>query len=166
MTSTTGRPNRVALAIAYAAGTALAGYGVWLMLTTRTSRKLFDVFLWLAGALVVHDGIIAPLAVVVGLVVARFVPAMVRAPVQAGLFASGAVTVAAASLVLGLGRKPDNPSLLPLPYGRNLLLVLALIWATVAVLAGVKRIFRRTDEFADREESVPPTRRERTSEEA
>lgn len=147
MTAGTSQQNRVALTIAYAAGTALAGYGGWLMLTTRTSRKLLDVFWWLAGALVVHDGVLAPLAVVVGLLVARAVPAGVRAPVQAGLFASAAVTIAAASLVLGLGRKPDNPSLLPLPYGRNLLLLLALIWVTVAALAVIGRFRRRrTDE--------------------
>jgi hypothetical protein len=40
---------------------------------------------------------------------------------------AGLVTLATLPTVLALGRRADNPSILPLEYGRNLLIVLALV---------------------------------------
>jgi hypothetical protein len=48
---------------------------------------------------------------------------------------TGLLTAVALPVVLGFGRRPDNPSQLPLDYGRNLVLVLVLVWVAVAVLA-------------------------------
>lgn len=129
--------------LAYVVGVLLTAYGCWLLVSTRPLPDLLSVFWWLAGGLVAHDGVLAPLTVLAGLGISRVVPARVRAPIQAGLFATAAVSLAALALVLGFGRRPDNPSLLPLPYGRNLLLLLTVIWAAVALLCLVPLLFRR-----------------------
>ncbi|MFJ7269951.1 hypothetical protein ACIQV3_25510 [Streptomyces sp. NPDC099050] len=88
-----------------------------------------DVLVWMGGALVLHDGIIAPLVLAAGLAVAA-VPA--RGLVRGALLTAGVLVLVTLPLLLRPGA-PPNPSALPLPYGRNLLLVLA----AVAVAAGV-----------------------------
>ena len=94
------------------------------------------VLLFLLGVLVAHDAILLPLAIAVGALAGRF-----GAVVQAALLASLAVTVVAFPLVLARGRIPDNPSVLPLHYGRGLVEVYAFIWAIAAVV-GVRRFLR------------------------
>lgn len=99
---------------------------------------------FLAGVLAAHDGLLLPGILAVGFLVGRFVPLGVRASVRAGLIACLAVTVVAFPLVLGRGRAADNPSLLPLPYGRGLLIVYGAVWATVAAAAMGRAWRRRT----------------------
>ncbi|MER5759374.1 hypothetical protein [Streptomyces sp. NPDC002082] len=94
-----------------------------------------DVLVWMGGALVLHDGIIAPLVLVAGLAVAA-VPA--RGLVRGALLTAGVLVLVTLPLLLRPGT-PPNPSALPLPYGRNLLLVLA----AVAVAAGVMAVAGR-----------------------
>lgn len=131
------------LVVAFAVGALCVAYGGWLLLTSRRLADVPAVLWWLAGVLVAHDGIVAPLTIVAGLAVGRYVPGRVRPPVQAGLFVSAALVVASSSLVLGLGSDPLNPSALPLPYGRNLALLLALVWAAVLVAIVVRTVRSR-----------------------
>lgn len=84
------------------------------------------------GANLGHDFVLVPLVLLIGWLVVRTVPSSVRAPIQAGLIASGIVAFYAYPSVRGFGRRPGNPSILPQNYGRGLLLVLAFIWLIVA----------------------------------
>lgn len=138
------------LVAAFCVGSLCVAYGGWLLLTSRRLTDVPAVLWWLAGVLVAHDGIVAPLTIVGGLLVVRFVPAGLRSPVQAGLFLSAVLVVTSAALVLGLGRDPLNPSALPLPYGRNLALLLGLVWVAVlgAIVVRIVRTRRRPDEDA------------------
>ncbi|MEO7555300.1 MAG: hypothetical protein ABIV94_01680 [Acidimicrobiales bacterium] len=92
----------------------------------------------LVKANVVHDFVLLPFVFGVGYVVARVVPARVRAPVQAGLICSGAVTLFAYPFVRGYGRNESNPTILPQNYGRGLLIVLAVVWIVVAGLVALR----------------------------
>ncbi|MFE4260705.1 hypothetical protein [Streptomyces sp. NPDC056883] len=94
-----------------------------------------DVLVWMGGALVLHDGIIAPLVLAAGLAVAA-VPA--RGLVRGALLTAGVLVLVTLPLLLRPGA-PPNSSALPLPYGRNLLLVLA----AVAVSAGAAAVAGR-----------------------
>ncbi len=94
-----------------------------------------DVLVWMGGALVLHDAIIAPLVLVAGLAVAA-VPA--RGLVRGALLTAGALVLVTLPLLLRPGT-PPNPSALPLPYGRNLLLVLAAVAVAAGVAAAVGR---------------------------
>jgi len=91
---------------------------------------------FLIGVLVAHDAVLLPAAIAVGALLGRVIPPRLRPFAQAALLATLAVTIVAFPLVLGRGRIPDNPSALPLHYGRGLLEAYALIWTTAALTAG------------------------------
>jgi len=83
----------------------------------------------------VHDFVLVPAVLLVGAAVARVVPTEVRAPIQAGLIATGVIVLFAFPFVRGYGVKRDNPTVLPQNYGRGLLIVLGVVWAVTAALA-------------------------------
>lgn len=85
-----------------------------------------------AGALL-HDLVVAPVVVVVGVVVARTVPRRGRPVVQGALVVSAIVALFSYPLVRAYGLEVNNPTSLPHNYARNLLLVLGLVWAGAAV---------------------------------
>ncbi|MFC9977969.1 hypothetical protein ACFVH6_44390 [Spirillospora sp. NPDC127200] len=102
---------------AYAAGGALIAYGGYGL---ASHVDLLDWAVWVGGAVLVHDLVFAPAVLLAG-------AAVTHRRTRAALVVAGAVTLVALPMVLGLGRRPDNASILPLPYGRNLLIVLAVI---------------------------------------
>ncbi|MET7718055.1 hypothetical protein [Streptomyces sp. NPDC005407] len=119
-----------------ALGLALMAVGATLLLT---GGQLKDVALWLAGAIVLHDGIIAPLVLGVGLLLAA-VPA--RGTVRGALVVAGCLTMIALPPLLRPGA-PTNPSALPLDYLRNWLLVLAAVAVVTGVVLAVRWLLRK-----------------------
>ena len=117
------------LAMLYAAAGAVAELG----------GKVTGVVIFLVAVLVAHDGVWLPLVLLAGSLVNRFVPARYRPPVRVAAIVAAAVTVAALPLALGLGRTADNPSALPLDYGRNLVLVLLGVAATTGLVLLLRR---------------------------
>lgn len=94
------------------------------------------VVIFLVVVLVAHDAVWMPLVLLTG----RFV----RSPAARVAWAvAAALTVAALPLALGVGRTADNPSALPLDYGRNLVLVLAAV-------AGIALIGRKISTIRER----------------
>jgi len=98
---------------------------------------------FLATVLVLHDGVLLPAIIAVGVLVHFLVPPPYRATVQSALLATAAVTVVALPLVLGYGRIADNPSALPRDYAYGLLTVLAVVWLAAAVALLVRAARRR-----------------------
>jgi len=122
---------------------ALIGAGV-LGMTYAVIGALTDpdvkggALLFLIGVLIAHDAILLPLVIGVGALIGRFVPLRRHALIRAALLITLAVTIVAVPLVLGRGRAADNPSLLPLNYGRGLLEIYGLIWVSTALAAAVR----------------------------
>jgi hypothetical protein len=130
-------------------GVVVIGYAV-LGSFLELGGKLGGVLLFLVAVLVLHDGVWLPLVLVAGALFERFVPARHRGPIRVGLIAAAALTVAALPLALGFGRTADNPSALPLNYGRNLALVLlAVTVATGLAVARARRRNRKDSESSD-----------------
>lgn len=98
-----------------------------------------DVLVWLGGALVLHDAVIAPLVLGVGLLVAAL-PA--RGLLRGALLTGGAVLLITLPLLVRPGN-PPNTSALPLPYGQNLLLVLGAVAVVAGLLAVVSAVRSR-----------------------
>ncbi|MGW5061078.1 hypothetical protein ACWEQ2_27805 [Streptomyces sp. NPDC004096] len=121
--------------LACAAGLVLSGVGVHLLLDVR---DLAGVLVWLGGAVVLHDALIAPLVLLMGWVLVR---GGVRGPVRGALLVAGALTAVALPVLLRPG-KSANSSVLPLDYLRNWLLALVGVVA-VAVLVTAARVVRR-----------------------
>lgn len=120
-------------------GLSLMGVGVSPLLDVR---DLTGVLVWLGGAVVVHDALIAPLVLFIGWVLVR---GGVRGPVRGALLAAGAVTAVALPVLLRPG-KPANSSVLPLDYPRNWLLTLVAVGTVTALLLaarGTRRSRRR-----------------------
>ncbi|MEV7375285.1 hypothetical protein AB0O51_30895 [Streptomyces sp. NPDC090301] len=115
-------------------GIALIGIGAW---RVATQADPVGVVVWLAGAVVLHDGLIAPLVLAVGLLL---VGRAERGVLRGALIVAGSLTLVTLPLLVRPG-EPPNPSALPLPYGRNLVIVLAAV-ATVAAAVILVRQWR------------------------
>ena len=100
-------------------GVALILLGAWLLAFDTAPGTAPWVAVWLAGAVVVHDLLLAPLVQLAGRLLGR--------PPGLGLWrgaflVAGTLTLVALPPLLRPGQ--DNPSLLPLDYGRNWSLLL------------------------------------------
>ncbi|MGW4943063.1 hypothetical protein ACWEOZ_15940 [Actinoplanes sp. NPDC004185] len=119
-------------------GAIVMGYAV-LGAATDPDLKPGGVLLFLAAVLVAHDAVLLPATIAGGAIIGRFAPRRFLPGIRAAAIISIAVGVVALPLVLGYGRSADNPSVLPLAYGRGLLMVIAVTWAAALVSAGVVR---------------------------
>ncbi|MFF0721774.1 hypothetical protein [Micromonospora sp. NPDC003816] len=119
---------------------------------TDPDLALGGVLFFLAAVLVGHDVVWMAAVLAVGAASTR-VPLRHRMTVRMAAVSAAAITVVALPLVLGFGRVADNTSVLPLPYGRNLLAVLLVIAGTT-LLVCLSRGRRRM--AADRKESERP----------
>ncbi|MET9958285.1 hypothetical protein ABZ128_04235 [Streptomyces sp. NPDC006326] len=113
-------------------GLVLIGLGAWLVAAEPDPP---GVLVWLAGALVLHDGILAPLVLAVGLLL---VGRRQRGLLRGALLAAGSVVLVTLPLLVRPGA-PPNPSALPLPYGRNLAIVLGVVAGVTGALYLVRR---------------------------
>lgn len=92
------------------------------------------IAVFLAAVLVGHDALWMPLVLAAGALLARTSPVT-----RIAALVAASIGVVALPLVLGLGRPADNPSVLPLRYGRHL----ALILLVIALVAAVRAVIRR-----------------------
>jgi MFS family permease len=113
-------------------GVALMGVGGSLLMDVR---DLTGVLVWLGGAVVLHDAVIAPLVLLAGLVLVR---GRARGPVRGALVVAGALTVVALPVLLRPGRTA-NSSVLPLDYPRNWLVTVVVVASVTAVWLAVRK---------------------------
>lgn len=132
-----GTVLRIALALAGLAG---IGWGVAGFTAHTNETRPANSLGWLAGGVILHDGLLVPAVTLIGLVLARVVPPPYRAVAQGALIVSGSVALASLPLWRGYGGAPGNPSVDPLPYGRNLLIVLAAVWAGAGLIMMVRAV--------------------------
>ncbi|WP_456845803.1 hypothetical protein [Cellulomonas sp. P5_C6] len=116
---------RVALVTA---GILLALYGAW-RLVTQTPSALPGLALWMVGIVVIQDGLLSPLIVAVGWLLARTVPPRGRRYVQSALIIGGLITIIAIPLIARRGTQPPAKALLLQNYGANLAILLGLVAA-------------------------------------
>ncbi|WP_171055376.1 MULTISPECIES: hypothetical protein [unclassified Nonomuraea] len=120
--------------VGYAAGGALIVLG---LAGLALEGVLIGWALWFGGVLVVHDALLAPGVAAAGTVIGRRSRSL-----RTALILAGTLVLATLPTVLALGRRADNPSILPLSYGVNLLIVLAAI-ALLAVGDHLLSAFRK-----------------------
>lgn len=118
-----------------AIGIGFVGIGVRGILAHSHDTHPRSWITWVIAAALAHDLILAPAIGVVGVLVGWLVPRRARVAVQIGLLISGCVLVVGLTAVLTPGGRHyfDNSSLLPLAYGRNLVIVLAIVWTAIAI---------------------------------
>jgi len=128
--STGVRVARVGLIVLGALLTAVGGAA---FVAGVPARQWLGVLAWLAGAVVLHDAVFAPLVLVGTRLLRRAgarVPWAAVAVVQVALVVGGALTLLAVPAIRAQQLGARNPSLLVFPYGLHL----ALAWAAIGVV--------------------------------
>ena len=128
---------RVVLGVA---GIALALVGVRDLLGFDWSR-LLPALEWLLVGNVLHDAVLAPAVVLLGVVFTRAAPVWARQPVTTGFVVLGTMTLVAIPVLGNFGDEASNPSLMPRNYWAGWLILVALV--VVVVAAGCWRNWRR-----------------------
>ena len=135
------RPDPLRLLLG-ALGVGGIAWGAWLLLDEQDLDALLRVALWLAGGVVLHDAVLAPLVVVLGAGATR-VPRAVRGVGARVLVVLGSVTLLAIPVLLSRGESYDaaNRTILDRPYGQGWLLVavLVVLGAVLAEVVGRRR---------------------------
>lgn len=134
--------ERVARGTLGVLGLLAGGYG-GLLLLRLSGADLLDVVLWMAGGLVVHDAVVAPLTVLAVLALRGVVPVGWRSPVMVGAVVLLTVTATAVPVLGRFGARPDNPTLLDRDYVAGWLLVAAVVLGVVLVAGAVSAARRR-----------------------
>jgi hypothetical protein len=120
-----------------ALGVGVAAYGAWLLLQEDLS-DLVDTAVWLAGGVVLHDFVLVPLTLLLGVALVRLLPADLRAPVAGGLVVLGTVTLMAVPVLGGWGANADNPTILDRNYPAGWLLVAGVTILVVALTVVIR----------------------------
>ena len=127
--------------ILYAVGAVLLVYGLQgiLGLADSGADPIHWAMLVVAGA-VVHDLLLVPVVFTVAWPLSHLRPALLRKYLGTGLALSGVLVVIAWPGLGNFGNRPDNPSVLPLDYGRGLGVALAVVWSGLLVLFVVQAV--------------------------
>ncbi|MFD7278436.1 hypothetical protein ACFV80_15645 [Streptomyces sp. NPDC059862] len=136
MTSTT--VVRLLLAVP---GLTAVGFGIQ-QFVVRTHPDVSDareLALWLGGAVVLHDGLLVPTVLLLGLLISR--ARRLRPILRGALLTGGCLTLIALPLLLRPGR-PANPTVLPRDYWVSWSMALALTLAVAVPVAWVLRCRR------------------------
>jgi hypothetical protein len=119
-------------------GVLVALFGVHQLLGLGLAN-LVGTVVWLAGGVIVHDGVLAFATVAVVWAGGLLVPRRHRAAVAAGFLVLGTVTVSAVPVLGRFGARPDNPTLLDRDYVAGWLVFAGLVCAATAVAMLVRR---------------------------
>ena len=97
---------------------------------------------WVVGLALVHDLVVAPAVILIGVVLARLVPPPWRSIAGAALIIAGPVVLFAWPYVAGWGRSDANASIQPRDYPFGLAVLLAVIGAAAVLLALIEVVRR------------------------
>ncbi|OLP72652.1 hypothetical protein BJM39_11265, partial [Salmonella enterica subsp. enterica serovar Javiana] len=106
------RGTRTAIAVL---GVVVGAYGAVRLLGLGWSNLVATVP-WLAGVVIVHDGVLAPAVLLAGVGAARLLPSWARRAALLVVVVLGSVTLVAVPILGRFGAKTDNPTLLDRPY--------------------------------------------------
>ena len=125
-------------AVALVAGWLVIGFGVRAALDDAGDAHPFALLVHVVLFDLGHDLLVAPIALAVGFVIGKVVPDVARGPVRTATAATALFVLFSYPLIRRWGRRPTNSSTLPLDYGRNLTIIVAIVWV-VAALVIVRR---------------------------
>ncbi|WP_375399235.1 hypothetical protein [uncultured Amnibacterium sp.] len=111
-------------------------WSAYVLTQTVPPQGALNVAIWLAAAIVLHDGVLSPLAFGANFLlrlVGRRVPAAVLAVVQVAVVVGVVLTLMVLPEIKAKALGPRNPSVVPLDYTLNLVVM----WVVLAILAGI-----------------------------
>lgn len=122
-------------------GVAMAAFG-GLRFLQLDLPDIVNAVLWLAGGVLLHDAVIAPVTIGLTVLATRVVPASARVRITVALVVLATVTATAVPVLGRWGARPDNPTLLDRNYVAGSLVFAALV-LFVTVLSPVPRLLGR-----------------------
>jgi hypothetical protein len=128
----------LARALLLVSGLALGLVGA-LELLAEGWRDVVAAGVWLAGGVVLHDFVLSPLVVLLGVAVVALLPWWAKAPAAAAGVVLGTVTLMAVPVLGGFGARADNPTLLDRPYVAGWLVFAGLVLSYACGWALVRR---------------------------
>lgn len=141
-------PSGPAWWIGLIVGGGVLTFGVIGLMTNSAQTSPANMVKWVVGGLIAHDAIVAPAVVIASFLLARLLPAAIRGGIQATLAVCAVLVLMSYPVLNAAGRDPNNPSLLPLDYPRNLAIVLAIILVGGVTLTLLRAALRRRDAAA------------------
>ncbi len=126
------RISRAGLAVA---GCAVMAYGAWGLFLSHQVGHRTAVVVWLTAGLLGHDAVLAPAVFMLCWAGAHLLPSKAIPWAAGAALAGGSALFVALPAVLRKGHG-HNPTLLPLDYARNTVIVLAVIVLAAVVGAG------------------------------
>lgn len=135
---------RIARAVFAVAGLAMLAWGAWLSweVISASTERAVQVIAWFVGGPLLHDGIVAPVVGILGLVITRWLPAAWRAPVAVAAVISAILTLLAIPLLWRPFGVATNPGLHDRDYATGLAVALGAVWIC-ALATGFTRGLRR-----------------------
>jgi Kef-type K+ transport system membrane component KefB len=124
--------------IGLALGVPVMAWGIRGILEESARTHPAELGRWIIGSAVVHDLVLLPLVLSIGVLARRAVPEAAWAPVRWALATTGVLLLVSWPFVRGYGRRSGNPSLLPRDYGSGLLVALAVVWLAAVLLAALR----------------------------
>lgn len=119
-------------------GWALIAVGIRGVLSHRIDARPGQLARFVVGGALIHDLLVAPVVILLGVALARVVRGRARAVVQGALVVSAMLALFSYPLVRAYGKAARNPTSLPHNYAANLAVILGLVWAVAAVLVIVR----------------------------
>lgn len=126
-------------------------YGGWLLLDTQRSAQLGEATTWAIVGVVLHDAVIAPLALVLGWLGDRRLPTRVARASTMALVLAGTATIVAIPVLDGYAAGGANHTLLDRHYVGGWLLVVGLVLVATAVDAAISGLVHRSERSAGSE---------------
>jgi hypothetical protein len=108
-----------------------------------TSSQLVSMVTFLAGGVILHDAILAPITVGLGVLAARLLPSHFRAAAAGAFLLWATLTVAFFNVLSGKGGKPDNTTVLHRPYLLSWLVLTGVLLGIMIVAAARRRRLQR-----------------------
>ena len=118
-------------------GVLLALFGGYRLLTEIPLVEVGSLGVWLAVALVLHDGVLAPFTIAVGASLER-IPARARRHLQGALVTGVGVSAIASPLIVRENSQPASKALLRQDYAVHL----GWLWMAIGVAAGTLYLIR------------------------
>ena len=118
-------------------GVACGLWGLWLM-RDFTGEQLRSTGIWFVVGAIVHDAVLAPVVVILGVVAARTLPGHFRASTAIAFLVWATLTVGFFPVLSGEGGKAGNDTILGRPYVLTWL-VTTLLLVGFAIGAALRR---------------------------
>ncbi|SDQ61934.1 hypothetical protein SAMN02800687_2123 [Curtobacterium sp. UNCCL20] len=130
---------RAARIVLVVIGVLVIAFGAYVLVTTVRPNRIWGLATWLLGAVILHDAILSPFVVGVGLLLrrtGRSLRAWALVVVQAAIVLGSVLALVVLPEIAAKHHGQKNPTVLPFDYGARLLVVEGvLLLVVVAVLA-------------------------------